>query len=190
MALKEQDIVFTGQDTSGNTVIQMPITRASNVEDLTTTCLPLSGGNLSGNLTVQDKNVVRSVNGTAADASGNVVITVGYHTGNATSIGGASTTKPAVVVTSYRSGTQWYRKYSDGWIEQGGYFKGASNGDHSITLPTAFSGTDYTALALNDGKIAHDAFNGFGVNGKTTTQLTIYSWTGATAGFYWMACGY
>lgn len=34
MALKEQDIVFTGKDASGNTVIQMPITRAKNVEDL------------------------------------------------------------------------------------------------------------------------------------------------------------
>ena len=76
MALKEQDIVFTGKDTSGNTIIHMPITRAANVEDLTATCLPLSGGNVSGNLTVQGKNVVRSVNGTSADASGNVTLTV------------------------------------------------------------------------------------------------------------------
>lgn len=34
-------------------------------------CLPLSGGNVTGNLTVQGKNVLRSVNGTNADASGN-----------------------------------------------------------------------------------------------------------------------
>ena len=34
LALKEQDIVFTGKDESGNTIIQMPITRAKNVEDL------------------------------------------------------------------------------------------------------------------------------------------------------------
>ena len=72
--LKEQDIVLTSKDASGNPVIQMPITRAANVEDLTATCLPLSGGNLSGNLTVQSKNVVRSVNGTFADANGNVTI--------------------------------------------------------------------------------------------------------------------
>ena len=74
MALKEQDIVFTGKDTSGNTVIQMPITRAANVEDLTTTCLPLSGGNVTGNLTVESKNVVRSVNGTSAGTDGNVTL--------------------------------------------------------------------------------------------------------------------
>ncbi len=34
MALKEQDIVLTTKDAAGNTVIQMPITRAKNVEDL------------------------------------------------------------------------------------------------------------------------------------------------------------
>ena len=34
--------------------------------------LPLAGGNLTGNLTVQNKNVVRSVNGVNADAMGDV----------------------------------------------------------------------------------------------------------------------
>lgn len=76
MALKEQDIVFTGKDSSGNTILQMPITRAANVEDLTSTCLALSGGNLTGNLTVQSKNVVRSVNGSTADATGNVTLSI------------------------------------------------------------------------------------------------------------------
>ena len=46
--LKEQDIVLTSKDASGNPVIQMPITRAGNVEDLTSTCLPLSGGTMKG----------------------------------------------------------------------------------------------------------------------------------------------
>lgn len=36
--------------------------------------LPLSGGNVTGNLTVQSKHIVRSVNGVNADASGNVAI--------------------------------------------------------------------------------------------------------------------
>lgn len=36
--------------------------------------LELTGGNLTGNLTVQSKNVVRSVNNTQADANGNVNI--------------------------------------------------------------------------------------------------------------------
>lgn len=52
MALKEQDIVFTGQDANGNTVIQMPITRAANVED-----------------------AILTVNGISPDSNGNVAIT-------------------------------------------------------------------------------------------------------------------
>lgn len=36
--------------------------------------LPLAGGNVTGNLSVQNKNVVRSVNGVDADESGNVTI--------------------------------------------------------------------------------------------------------------------
>lgn len=36
--------------------------------------LPLAGGNITGNLTVQNKNVVRSVNDVNADASGNVTL--------------------------------------------------------------------------------------------------------------------
>lgn len=42
-----------------------------------TGCLPLSGGNVTSNLTVKNKNVVRSVNGTFADANGDVTLTVG-----------------------------------------------------------------------------------------------------------------
>jgi len=36
--------------------------------------LPLAGGNVTGNLTVQNKNLVRSVNGVNADANGNVLL--------------------------------------------------------------------------------------------------------------------
>ena len=58
LALKEQDIVFTGQDTSGNTVIQMPITRLENVEGLSDELL----------------KCVRSVNGISVDNTGGVSI--------------------------------------------------------------------------------------------------------------------
>lgn len=38
--------------------------------------LPLNGGNLTGNLTVQNKNVVRTINNVEADANGNIDIIV------------------------------------------------------------------------------------------------------------------
>ena len=46
-----------------------------NITPAQTGCLPLGGGNVTGNLTVQSKNVVRSVNGTTADTDGNVTLT-------------------------------------------------------------------------------------------------------------------
>ena len=49
------------------------------------------------------------------------------------------------LVSSWRSGYNWYRKYSDGFIEQGGTF-GANTGawaDATLTFPIAFSNTNY-----------------------------------------------
>ena len=39
--------------------------------------LKLTGGNINGNLTISGKNVVRTINGTAADANGNVTLSLG-----------------------------------------------------------------------------------------------------------------
>ena len=51
MALKEQDVVLYSTDTSGNKVIQMPITRVENVE-----------------------GALKTINGVAPDGNGNAVI--------------------------------------------------------------------------------------------------------------------
>ena len=59
--LKEQDIVLTSKDASGNPVIQMPITRAGNVEDLTSTCLPLSGGTMKGTVKTSNTSTMMQV---------------------------------------------------------------------------------------------------------------------------------
>lgn len=53
--------------------------------------------------------------------------------------------KNVVCVESWRSGYNWYRKYSDGFIEQGGTF-GANTGswaDVTFSFPIAFSNTNY-----------------------------------------------
>lgn len=39
----------------------------------------------------------------------------------------ATSDNPVFVVETYRDGTEWYRKYSDGTIEQGGYITGLEN---------------------------------------------------------------
>lgn len=102
----------------------------------------------------------------------------------ATTIGGASTTKPAVVVSSYRSGTEWYRKYSDGWIEQGGYVEGSGYNTVTINLHVAMKTTDYCAIsqAVGGGKVT----SGYG----DASNLTTTTFSSQQHGSHrWYVCG-
>ena len=67
--LKEQDVVLTSKDANGNPVIQMPITRAGNVEDLTSTCLPLVGGTMTGQIKMAPASAIAKTN-----TSGNLTV--------------------------------------------------------------------------------------------------------------------
>ena len=66
MALKEQDVVFTGKDVNGNTVIQMPITRVENVEGAVKYVNKV-GPDEIGNVTIEYP--VTSVNGKTGDVT-------------------------------------------------------------------------------------------------------------------------
>ena len=78
----------------------------------------------------------------------------------------------------------WYRKWSDGFIEQGGYVSAKS----TVTFPTAFSTTNYTAIA--SGK-DDDWWQDFGMStySYTTTSMLVYI-NKVRFGAYWMAYGY
>lgn len=55
-----------------------------------------------------------------------------------------------VVAESYGANS-WYRKYSDGWIEQGGTFSVRADwksGSKNVTLPIAFSSACYSVVSL------------------------------------------
>ena len=72
----------------------------------------------------------------------------------------------------------WYRKYADGWVEQGGIYDNGSLSDDfstTVTLPITMADTNYTALAIasrNTGNAGSRA--GYtNVFTQTTTQLGI-----------------
>lgn len=103
---------------------------ASDINSIKTSYLPLSGGNVTGNLTVKGKNVVRSVNGTNADASGNVAITISSNTvsqkHNSTitsttatkTVTGLTANKPVFISLNYltsKSGGSW----AECWVTSG-----------------------------------------------------------------------
>lgn len=102
--------------------------------------------------------------------------------GTATSIGGASTTKPAVVVTTYKSGANWYRVWSDGWLEQGGLKAAATK---SITFPKPFKNTNYYFnLIGNKESRANYEYGWVTRRSKTGAVVLIIDETA-----YWYACG-
>lgn len=99
----------------------------------------------------------------------------------------------AILTESYVSGTSWYRVYSDGWCEQGGYFdgNGTTYNFYTMALLKNYVNTDYSIFteAYNE-----DFKNGvgpyyFGVHNKTTSSFQFYS-DGNMQRRFWKACGY
>lgn len=90
------------------------------------------------------------------------------------------------------NGYTWYRKYADGWVEQGGvYDRGsvATSWNTTITLPVMMQNTNYTAIVSAqwmDGD--HLGENGINVEEKTTSSFKIYFYTGASGDGVRAAC--
>ncbi len=138
---------------------------------------------VNAGITHGGKNLVKSVNGTAADAAGNVAL-------------------KAVITETWSSGTSWYRKWSDGWIEQGGVVPAVANANSTVTFPCKFTSVNWT-LTLEERW--HDTAQGGCLvqlspsTDKTTTSATLQMRTigGAAINFNyygkttkWRACGY
>lgn len=106
--------------------------------------------------------------------------------------------KPIVTLTaSWRSGKNWYRKYSDGWIEQGGlinYGSSAGSWNKSISLNTSFTSTNYNVVAsFYEGDPAGDRYqqNGINIISLTTSSFHVYQCGGDAIQYItWYACGY
>lgn len=66
----------------------------------------------------------------------------------------------------------WYRRYRDGWVEQGGYSAVRGQQNATITLPVEMADINYVVQVTND---FNDASNQYGsqCNGRSTTQIII-----------------
>lgn len=130
----------------------------------------------------------------ATDSSTKVVnsqwVTNHRCTTKATTSSTASVNAPAYITQNYKSGTTWYRVWSDGWIEQGGRCPtGDSAATRTVTFPKAFTETNYTIQKTLSAYTGTDnvqyGFVSFGNLTKTTAQTRTH---GGTA--YWFAAGY
>lgn len=94
------------------------------------------------------------------------------------------------VVDSYQNGTDWYRVYSDGWIEQGGSVTSNSslvtyNFHHPFTTMTYG-----LSCSQNSGGIGSQS-NGMVISRVSTTQFSVLYTAGSNdISYTWRACGY
>ena len=110
--------------------------------------------------------------------------------------GSASIENPVVVVKTYKNGTDWYRIWSDGWIEQGGSCGGYGDtgGEQTITFLKPFSDANYLAVKNYGASGIGDLPDKEGslYERTTTTMKTHLSSADFSNGEFgvWYACGY
>ncbi len=114
----------------------------------------------------------------------------------------ASKTIPVGIETIVSDGTNWAIKYSDGWIEQGGYVPVssiASYGTVQVTFNTTVDGVD---VSFSDTPVyihctpVHTSTTGndftlYGVEGVSSAGFAYRKTAGNSylSGFYWTAWG-
>lgn len=95
-----------------------------------------------------------------------------------------------VILASYTSGTSWYKKYSNGWVEQGGTFTSLYN--QAVTLIVPMKDTNYTILTSKTNMGSAVVI----VDTVTTTSFKVYGRGQGGSGFsenvsgYWYVAGW
>lgn len=93
---------------------------------------------------------------------------------------------PYLITYSYGNDGTWYRKWSDGFIEQGGIIESFAD-VWTITFPVPFTTTSYM---LQGEQWGTDATGNLGINTQTTTSASGNHVGGGTIKVSWYACGY
>lgn len=106
---------------------------------------------------------------------------------------GAIPTPSEYITKTWRSGASWYRKWSDGFLEQGGEMpitKGQTK--RTISFNASFSSTTtYVVLVQSyQGGATEVHYNNFHVQSKTASGFTGYNGCVENVGNLWYACGY
>ena len=98
----------------------------------------------------------------------------------------------AYVVETWKSGSSWYRVWSDGFIEQGGYHDSStSDGTLTVSFHKAYATTPYVGLAILSTDVANNfPYCNSHIATITTTKFTKKYWRVQGGVFYWCACGY
>lgn len=85
-------------------------------------------------------------------------------------------------------GTKWYRKWSDGWIEQGGVHTFSGSTNQTVTFMKSFSNTDYIALFMAGSRSGSGADISIYLTAKDTSHVGVNP--DRSGDLNWYACGY
>ena len=112
--------------------------------------------------------------------SGNPVVTL---------TSGSSGLVPAILISKGGSTSSWYRKYSDGFIEQGGILNAGENANNVITFPIAMTTITY-AIAITCNW-AGSTGNGWGyAHTKTTSNMKVVTTSNKGQHHAWYIAGF
>lgn len=99
-----------------------------------------------------------------------------------------------VVIETWHEGTEWYRVWSDGWIEQGGDLSGINaNSSTLVSFHKPFSDVNYTLVSSPRNTRGTDANSDWLLNfcPISATQFAYRMRDGTSkSGCMWYACGY
>lgn len=84
----------------------------------------------------------------------------------------------------------WYRKYSDGWVEQGGRYTGTETNARTVSLPVAMANTSYSVVGTIFGD-NNDRFITMSITSTTAISVVVHSANGsAVRGYFcWQVSG-
>lgn len=85
-------------------------------------------------------------------------------------------------------GTKWYRKWSDGWIEQGGVHTFSGTTEQTVTFMKSFSNTDYIALFMAGSRSGSGEDISIYLTAKGTSNVGVNP--DRSGDLNWYACGY
>lgn len=120
------------------------------------------------------------------DANGNIssVDDGVFCTTPATTTSTASATVPAVVVENYRSGNNWYRVWSDGWLEQGGQ----TVTNTTVTFLKAYTDVNY-CISMTQYDDSLNDYENVQLRQKNTTTFLPFMANGKVRGVIWVSSG-
>ena len=100
-------------------------------------------------------------------------------------------TPKGYITQTWRSGNNWYRVYSDGWIEQGGYKSDTYGLNKTLSFNRSFSTSQYSLTIGTYSPGRFDAGTIIAIAGRSTNSSSIHVGSGvASGGYFWEAKGY